>query len=1468
MSDTAHQSPLGVNTVGSLLAGIGFNINPTAEGYMGKSKSYGDYTFGSICKDTVLRLLTHSINQAYIRNPSLVNNTTYNNLISIGSFTKKIGIANITSKQNSFTVAHGTGEIQQVKVGTYILIQGANPDAYNGIWIVKTSTIGNFTVESSIDPGPASTPGSFSYQTSVPALGNSMPFSFTWEGNPGWGGSLYKAGNPVTQWGFIRLIALQAWQDFDYNLGLSATGMYQDFVQQFQNAYSFIEYQNQFILSANNSRYFLQGTYSNMDDLTTGDLSGVSLATQAFGSDLVTSGRAIDLSTIETFGLPSNLLYNLEKNNALTKSVTLALFGVGFTTQTLSDVLANKITLTKQQEAAMYTAFTLILGPELTEVLVALNCQTEGLESLADLLNVKKLFPKSYESLTVPVYNPNPNLTPFTDNAIDPGTTINPITSGLSDKDFPGVVIELQIRGEMSLTSGGTFHGKGWNTYYAPGGSSTRPTIAQAIPPTSIDLGLYNNFGQQGAPGVPTAKEVGAQAFKVFFPPGINTFNFSISAGYNQSNPYSRIRVKLGEPPSNLTLSDTQPGYYINTQFAKKPFAPIQDDVSLRPQPVYNPEICKALIDGHQITFIASPGNYRMIFSSSNQPFFVNGPATTNYGYVYCVIDDLSDTALITTIGETTVEGNAYAEWFNKVAKFDSDGNPIVSKITPVQVNNIPLSLPGFNLYTADYTGRTNAGTSSDPVVIGVDLFPGSTWYPAMNNLTQGSTLTYPNSNYYNTVTDFTKPYWTLIVNNEPTLNNDSTHTGAPSRSQALNSQFFYLVDTGGTDGSSLTFKLTQDGSSDLSNIPYMGYNTLGSGCLTGKYGDNIVISYDLTPTYSNSGHVQLYEFLVFLQLETGEKKNIGLYLGTAYSKQLFSTLGTNFPFDLQWNWRLKDSVYYPGGLFRFYFPVNYNPKRSSGVPEVPLITNSGATYHYEFYLDDLIKVIYPEYANTKTRILGIEFSIEQAWTSVNTITPSLVNTTQAKISNLKAYKQQIVANTPVPAPPPPPAPTPPTTPAAGVVNSKIYYPIYGTGSITAQVSSSSLKDNVKAYTPTILPTTSTTTPTNTGTNISNNYYSTISAGGGGSTTPSIGPGSSTIYNSSGPSGSLPSSGTQGGGTTAGGQYYWNGQYFNTLPGGPNAWNIYYPDPNGFVAGPSISLPAGVLAVSPKDPNFDYTKATNFLDFSNYAHDREYFALEYFKNDYDLNELDPLGRLPNSTINELIREAARINNIVGSLNLSVVGTLETTSGGISKGLSFNLPGDRNLFIADLLVQLAVERGYLDANGRSTLPPDNYQLQDYQNLQTARQQVAAQIERKLAGTQPLLPGETVESLLRDAQKYGIVINTNTTNSENSSTSPSTSGTDTSNTSTNSPSGSTVGNATQNNTAFPNSSNPNRDSVPIDTGSAGGTDGVGASGDSASAAAAAASAAAADGSASVGNGDSGDGDGGGVGDGGAY
>jgi hypothetical protein len=241
--------------------------------------------------------------------------------------------------------------------------------------------------------------------TTIPALGNSPPSTYNYSGYPNWA-SNYTYTNPVTQWGYIRLFALQGYNEFNYNSGLSAdSGAYKDFLTSFMTAYSFIEYSNENILSVKNSETFLDGTYSNMDDLITADVTGVSVATNIFGQDLITSGKAVNLQNIATFGLPSNLLSTLQKNNAITKSVSLALIASGISVSELNDILGSTVAVTKEQERKIYGAFGIILGQDLKDILISLNCKTVGLESLADLLNPIKLFPNSYQSLTVPIYN-------------------------------------------------------------------------------------------------------------------------------------------------------------------------------------------------------------------------------------------------------------------------------------------------------------------------------------------------------------------------------------------------------------------------------------------------------------------------------------------------------------------------------------------------------------------------------------------------------------------------------------------------------------------------------------------------------------------------------------------------------------------------------------------------------------------------------------------------------------------------------------------------------------------------------------------------------------------------------------------------------------------------------------------------------------------------------------------------------
>jgi len=358
MSQTAKQSPLGINVLGSVLQNTGLNINPIVTEYIGTSKTNDTYTFGTIVKNTCLNLLTYAINDAYVR--GFVDTVTYNNLIDI----KGIGNKTIRALGNS-------------KSEKYVIYDPKSTQDPNGAWKGQANT--GYAIEGDTGQGQSAT---------------WIPYDTT------------NINSSITQWGFLRCYALQAWNEFNYNgMPVDTTNVeYKDFTSSILTVDGFIKNTNSTIYALQNSKTFLEGTYSNQNDLITADISGISLALSAFGNDCINLGSAIDLSTISTFGLPSNLLANLNKNNAITQSLSLALLGAGITVNDLNNLLIGN-SLTTEQEKQIYGAFGIIGGVDLKEILICLNCKTENLTLLVDLLNIKKLFPISHNTLTVPVYN-------------------------------------------------------------------------------------------------------------------------------------------------------------------------------------------------------------------------------------------------------------------------------------------------------------------------------------------------------------------------------------------------------------------------------------------------------------------------------------------------------------------------------------------------------------------------------------------------------------------------------------------------------------------------------------------------------------------------------------------------------------------------------------------------------------------------------------------------------------------------------------------------------------------------------------------------------------------------------------------------------------------------------------------------------------------------------------------------------
>lgn len=374
MANSGRQSPLGINVLGSLLNSTGLTINPVAASYMGSSKTNTSYTFGSVVKNTSLRMLTWAINDGFTR--GFMSDATYDNLISIGAST-------IPTLGNA-------------KPPTYVAVDPA------GVWTNTAVAFGIQQGYGSALPGPATSGYGIKDNTGQGQQATWIPYNTT---NP---------NKAVTQWGFTRCMALQAWNEFNWN-GTTTTisnPEYKEFCASVMTTAAFVRNCNQAVVASDNSDTFLEGVYSNMNDLISADIAGVSLASVDFGNDLINLGKSLNLQHIASFGLPSNLLTTLGKSFSVTQDLSLALLASGLSTTDIAAITSGTApNVSVELEQQIYGAFLIITGENLANILAPLQCRTQGLTSLADLLNVQKMFPTSYGSLTVPVYNAEPGPT-------------------------------------------------------------------------------------------------------------------------------------------------------------------------------------------------------------------------------------------------------------------------------------------------------------------------------------------------------------------------------------------------------------------------------------------------------------------------------------------------------------------------------------------------------------------------------------------------------------------------------------------------------------------------------------------------------------------------------------------------------------------------------------------------------------------------------------------------------------------------------------------------------------------------------------------------------------------------------------------------------------------------------------------------------------------------------------------------
>ena len=380
MSFSGTFTPLGLNVISALSSGSGLTINATAKAEQGEWTPTG-YTQGTVTSSTVLSKLTTKITAVYAAIQAAttdVTTSTYRRMLLIGNGT-------IPALGNS---RPSTFEPSYPGYGSWTGVTTLNSDNY--------------------PPKGYPTVGTYSY---IKQAYGSYGWITGWPGRSSWQKTTdtYSAATIDTSEydeyfsdGFIGTVARQAY----YELWSGQFNQYNNITNSFTQESTFKTQQNTSIASFVNTKTFMTGTYSNMDDLTSSDIAGVNQAFKIWGNDLINTGRTIYLPDISKFGLPSAFLRNLQRNNVVTDALKAALHLYSdLSVSTLNNIFSSGYTPTTEQERKIYNAFTLIQGKDLVPITYGLNCKTTGLTSLADLINPLKLFPNSYGSLTIPRYS-------------------------------------------------------------------------------------------------------------------------------------------------------------------------------------------------------------------------------------------------------------------------------------------------------------------------------------------------------------------------------------------------------------------------------------------------------------------------------------------------------------------------------------------------------------------------------------------------------------------------------------------------------------------------------------------------------------------------------------------------------------------------------------------------------------------------------------------------------------------------------------------------------------------------------------------------------------------------------------------------------------------------------------------------------------------------------------------------------
>ena len=160
---------------------------------------------------------------------------------------------------------------------------------------------------------------------------------------------------------------------------------------------------NTFVNSAINGQSYLGSTFTDMDSMITGSVSSVNLATTAFGQDMANLGAVINTNNLDNLGSPLALVQQIYSSVGILPTLSIAFVLSGVPQDIVVNLADPTTSVTDSIQKLMYNAMTQIVGDDLAQILTVLKVTTAGITTMADLLNPVKIFPNSFQTLTVPI---------------------------------------------------------------------------------------------------------------------------------------------------------------------------------------------------------------------------------------------------------------------------------------------------------------------------------------------------------------------------------------------------------------------------------------------------------------------------------------------------------------------------------------------------------------------------------------------------------------------------------------------------------------------------------------------------------------------------------------------------------------------------------------------------------------------------------------------------------------------------------------------------------------------------------------------------------------------------------------------------------------------------------------------------------------------------------------------------------